>query len=853
MLSGREERFRAVQRPNPILLFALSAFGHGQGAPAIDARVLAHSESGTSASPGYALVAFRGPQTASDLAWLDELTGPVQRSDGTPLARAYFADDVFAVWVADEETARALRRSPRVARLERFGPQRKFDALELARSGRAEGALWDFDLLPGQAPECVAAELEARGAHALELVTYRGRGPYYLAFWIVAASADSIPRLAEVEGVRWIRPRQDSPGEGWSELDGHAVAELAAGARSGQLDGRWAARGDAYGEFAVFLDLLAFDAPELAVRLEWDTASAFAALGEPVKNARMAEDEGTRQARRVGEPATSSALREALALAVPARASDDEYLSYDVRRAQGFAAASDPTRTLEFFCFDASLPLEVALAWTDEPGASGPGPQRRNDLDLVVQAPDGTVYAGRSFLASGESAPSGERDALGTHERVRVAAPAVGTWKVAVEPVRGPFSVRQGYALVVRGSVLAQSTRQGLAVPATAVLRPNAGLLTTRGNLSTVDLARLRASDEDRLVVRDRDQLTLSFEPLLPAGASVSAIRVLVEHQEEPRVLAGDVQWKLGQGLLTSPTIVSTFSAPLRLGADALDLWTPTSLVGDANALKLVVQNNSRDDGALLDEVRVEVDYLVPDAPPHITSIPRTSTVLGQAYLYDADGRAEATGTAPLTWSLVSAPAGCAIGATTGQVTWTPSATGSFTVTLRATNAFGFENQSFTVSVSNQAPLPASLFPANAAAIVYCPSERLAFGSAASEQRLNVFLPPGTPPASGWPVVLNNRAGGGLSSLPLARLDNTGATAPLHAFVARGIAVVDFGVTAIGGGLGLFYPPGHRSLRYESFRPADDNPEKEAEWAIQWLKTQTVFRLDPARVCLRGS
>jgi hypothetical protein len=65
--------------------------------------------------------------------------------------------------------------------------------------------------------------------------------------------------------------------------------------------------------------------------------------------------------------------------------------------------------------------------------------------------------------------------------------------------------------------------------------------------------------------------------------------------------------------------------------------------------------------------------------------------------------------------------------------------------------------------------------------------------------------------------------------------------------------VVDFGVTAIGNGLGLFHPPGHANGRYESYRPADDNPEKEAEWAVQWLKSQTSFPLDPERICLRGS
>ncbi|MEQ1893752.1 MAG: Ig domain-containing protein, partial [Planctomycetota bacterium] len=199
------------------------------------------------------------------------------------------------------------------------------------------------------------------------------------------------------------------------------------------------------------------------------------------------------------------------------------------------------------------------------------------------------------------------------------------------------------------------------------------------------------------------------------------------------------------------------------------------------------------------------------------------------------------------------APAGFTIAGATGQVSWTPSAAGSFAVTLRATNASGFAEQSFTLVAGTQPTVPATILQANASALVYLPSERLALGAAKSQQRLNVFLPPGTAPLGGWPVVLNNRAGGGLAALPLGALQNTGVTAPLHAFVASGIAVVDFGVTGIGNGQGLFYPPGHASGRYESFRPGDDNPEKDAEWALQWLKTQASFPLSRTNICLRGS
>jgi hypothetical protein len=143
---------------------------------------------------------------------------------------------------------------------------------------------------------------------------------------------------------------------------------------------------------------------------------------------------------------------------------------------------------------------------------------------------------------------------------------------------------------------------------------------------------------------------------------------------------------------------------------------------------------------------------------------------------------------------------------------------------------------------------PPTIPRANASDISYCPPERLAFGPAAPEQHLNVFLPVGTAPAGGWPVVLTTGYGGGDAILPRAQLTNSGTTQRFWQFVDSGMAVVDFGATAVGGGAGLWYPQGHPSGGYESFHPSDDNPEKEAEWAIQWVKTQAQFALDPTRV-----
>ncbi len=149
--------------------------------------------------------------------------------------------------------------------------------------------------------------------------------------------------------------------------------------------------------------------------------------------------------------------------------------------------------------------------------------------------------------------------------------------------------------------------------------------------------------------------------------------------------------------------------------------------------------------------------------------------------------------------------------------------------------------------------LPPTISRSNPVDLTYCPPERLAEGPAAPNHFVNVFLPPGTPPPGGFPVVVSTPYGGGEATLPLATLSETGGTRHLYALVEAGIAVLSFGTTPVGSNEGLWYPAGHPSGRYESWLPADDNPEKEAEWAVQWLKRQTVLPLDPNRVGTRAS
>ncbi|MCG3112741.1 MAG: IPT/TIG domain-containing protein [Candidatus Manganitrophus sp. SB1] len=193
----------------------------------------------------------------------------------------------------------------------------------------------------------------------------------------------------------------------------------------------------------------------------------------------------------------------------------------------------------------------------------------------------------------------------------------------------------------------------------------------------------------------------------IPGGSTVNGIEVRLDARADstsgsPRICVqlswnGGTTWTTAK---TSPNLTTTL-ATYTLG-NATDTWGRTWNVNDfGNAnfrvrLINIASNTSRD--FTLDWVAVRVHYVVP-APPTITSTPVTTGNVGQAYSYQAT----ATGTTPITWSLVSPPSGMTIGSTTGLVTWTPGNAGSFPVTVRATNSLGSVDQSYTIVVSTPA------------------------------------------------------------------------------------------------------------------------------------------------------
>ncbi|CAI8220240.1 MAG: Serine protease AprX [Methanobacteriota archaeon] len=95
-------------------------------------------------------------------------------------------------------------------------------------------------------------------------------------------------------------------------------------------------------------------------------------------------------------------------------------------------------------------PFKVVLAWSDHMGSRFSSKQLVNDLNLEVEAPDGTIYLGNMFQ-NGRSVTGGTSDDTNNVEVVLVDNAQTGLWKITVADVQhgGPRS--QMFAIAASG------------------------------------------------------------------------------------------------------------------------------------------------------------------------------------------------------------------------------------------------------------------------------------------------------------------------------------------------------------------------------------------------------------------
>ncbi|MCO5205967.1 MAG: putative Ig domain-containing protein [Anaerolineae bacterium] len=130
---------------------------------------------------------------------------------------------------------------------------------------------------------------------------------------------------------------------------------------------------------------------------------------------------------------------------------------------------------------------------------------------------------------------------------------------------------------------------------------------------------------------------------------------------------------------------LTTAPAGMTINASGLIQWTPTA--PGMVAVTVKASNSAGND--------TQSFTLTVQQEPHITSSPGTYTEVGMLYTYDVN----AVGYPEPTFSLLAGPPGMQINATTGIITWTPTASGQVFVTVKAANSAGESTQEFTIDV----------------------------------------------------------------------------------------------------------------------------------------------------------
>ena len=289
---------------------------------------------------------------------------------------------------------------------------------------------------------------------------------------------------------------------------------------------------------------------------------------------------------------------------------------------------------------------------------------------------------------------STDDDALGVMFRVqgsndyyRLSWDRQRAYRRLVKNVGGVFSVlAEDSVTYVTGQTYAvEITAQGTSIE----VRVDGGLVfsVTDGDLSSGTIAlyswaTAQSHFDDVLV----EELTIGQAPSITSVASTAAVAgVAYSYDADDTVEASG----------TAPITFALSVGPpgMTVSGTGLVTWTPTAAEEGSNQVQIDAVNAVN---TASQSFTIEVAVA-----PSITSVASTTAVAGVAYSYDADDTVEASGTAPITFSLSIGPPGMTVSGT-GLVTWTPTAAeeGSNQVQIDAVNAVTTASQSFTIEVA---------------------------------------------------------------------------------------------------------------------------------------------------------
>jgi uncharacterized protein (TIGR03382 family) len=176
-------------------------------------------------------------------------------------------------------------------------------------------------------------------------------------------------------------------------------------------------------------------------------------------------------------------------------------------------------------------------------------------------------------------------------------------------------------------------------------------------------------------------QIVSTCNPLATAGQAY--------HYDEDDTVSAvgtmPITWELSDG-----------PSGMTLDANGKIAWTPTAPGAASYSVKA-----SNAAGSAIQSCVVTVRPVGQAGPPIILRVANPIAAIGPSYRYDPNGRLEADGDQPITYSKVSGPAELFVDPKNGFVAWTPTVSGPQEITVKAQNPAGEDSYTFTVDVAS--------------------------------------------------------------------------------------------------------------------------------------------------------
>lgn len=361
---------------------------------------------------------------------------------------------------------------------------------------------------------------------------------------------------------------------------------------------------------------------------------------------------------------------------------------------------------------------------------------------LVLTSPDGKVWTKRRLpglyeirqisFANGQFLAVARRHADGNVTPASLASTDGITWlNRAINAPKDPRSVAayQGTYLVgCEDGIIVQSGTLGTAVGDVPAVTSATSATGTRGSPFTFDIAATNnpssfaATGLPPDLTLDPATGAITGKPTAPgvsdvnltatnvAGTSTPVVLTITVGAAKPAITsAATASGAVGQSLTyqitatDNPTSYAATGLPAGLSVDTATGAITGTLTEAIRTIATVTATNAAGSSSL--EVEFTINGIVP--LPRITSALTASGVVGQAfggYNIDANNN-------PTSVNATNLPAGLTFDAGTGSIGGTPTAAGTFKVTLSATNADGVGKAILTVTIG-AAPIADALAPA---------------------------------------------------------------------------------------------------------------------------------------------